>query len=140
MTRVLVVDDEESVRLYVKRALIEHGYEAITAKDGADAIRTLERYKIDAIITDIRMPVMDGISLSLQARAMQPHLRILLMTGYASELERAYNLGVLVDRTITKPFTLDSLMTSVRQVLTEPAQSSAFKAQSLASQDSQSGT
>ena len=139
MARLLVVDDEESIRAYVKQALAVHGYEIVCAKDGADALRVLGRYKVDAMITDIRMPVMDGISLSLQARSMQPHLRILLMTGYVGELERAHNIGILVDRIITKPFTIESLMTAVRNLFAEPVPVAPFSAQSLSSERSQSG-
>lgn len=139
MARLLVVDDEESVRMIVKRALLAHGFEVVTAKDGADALRVLGKYKIDGLVTDIRMPVMDGISLALQARSIQPHIRILMMTGFAGELERAHNLGELVNKVITKPFTVESLMASVREVMTPPQPSATFAAQSISSELSQSG-
>ena len=80
----------------------------IAAADGARGAGCLTREKghFDLLLTDIQMPVMDGIALALAAGARLSELPILLMTGYADQRERAHGLAALIHDVITKPFTL----------------------------------
>lgn len=116
MARILVVDDEESVRDFVQRALQMHGHDIRTAKDGGEAGVLLDQFRFDALVSDIRMPVMDGISLALKVKSEQPDLKVLLMTGFSSELKRAHNIGRLIDSVITKPFTIEQLNEAVQHL------------------------
>src|SRR4051812_23921502 len=97
------------------------GHEVIAACDGAEALDTLLREggRFDLLLTDIRMPVMDGIALALAASRDYPALRIILMTGYADQRERASNLEALIHDVVSKPFTLAELKTAVADALTE---------------------
>ncbi|MFC3050460.1 response regulator [Kordiimonas pumila] len=117
MARILVVEDEESVRDFVSRALTMHGYSILTACDGAEAVSIMNEHHFDLLLSDIAMPMMDGISLALKVRATRPHVPILLMTGYADERQRAHNLSLLIEGLLAKPFNLEQLLTAVSDAL-----------------------
>lgn len=119
MARILVVDDEPDVRMYVERALRIDGHEVTATFDGFAALAALREKSYDLLLTDIAMPGMDGISLSLQTERDFPNMRILLMTGYAHERQRAHNLDELVHEVLSKPFDLETLRERVRGVLEE---------------------
>jgi CheY-like chemotaxis protein len=119
MPRVLIADDESSMRTLVARAIAMDGHETVTAQDGAEALEILtrERGGFDLLLTDIQMPVMDGIALALSAARDFPDLTILLMTGFADQRERASNLNALVHDVITKPFSVADIRTAVADAL-----------------------
>ncbi len=108
MARILIAEDEEALCAMCARALSSVGHEVKTACDGSDALDALKREsgRFDLLLTDIRMPIMDGIALSLAAARDYPDLTILLMTGYADQRERAHGLDALIHDIIPKPFTL----------------------------------
>ena len=119
MARILLTDDDDAVRSFVKRALELDGHDVTTAVDGADALDTLtaERGRFDLLLTDIRMPLMDGIALALSAGRDFPDLTIMLMTGYADQRERAAGLDALIHDVVTKPFSLDQIRDAVADAL-----------------------
>ena len=119
MQRILIADDEEAVRGLVARALQMDGHSTVTAQDGAEALEILVREagKFDLLLTDIKMPLMDGIALALAAARDFPRLTILLMTGFADQRERASNLNALVHDVITKPFSVADIRTAVADAL-----------------------
>jgi two-component system, cell cycle response regulator CpdR len=120
MARILIAEDEEALCAMCARALSTVGHEVKTACDGGDALELLKREagRFDLLLTDIRMPVMDGIALSLAAARDYPEITILLMTGYADQRERAHGLGALIHDVIPKPFTLAVLRDAVNEALT----------------------
>ena len=119
MARILIAEDEEALCALCARALATDGHEVKTAGDGSDALELLVRDegRFDILLTDIRMPIMDGIALALAAARDYPDLTILLMTGYADQRERAYGLDALIHDVISKPFTLAALRTTVDEAL-----------------------
>jgi two-component system, cell cycle response regulator CpdR len=119
MARILLVDDEETVRGFLKRGLELDGHAITTAIDGADALDRLIEVQggFDLLLTDIRMPIMDGIALALAAKRDYPDLTILLMTGFADQRERARGLHAIVADVLTKPFSLADLRGAVTRVL-----------------------
>ena len=119
MSRVLIADDEESMRLLVARAIAMDGHEIVTAEDGAEALEILNRDSgaFDLLLTDIKMPVMDGIALALAAARDFPRVTILLMTGFADQRERASGLEAIVHDVITKPFAVADIRTAVADAL-----------------------
>lgn len=119
MPRILIVDDEEPLRSLVARALAMDGHETLTAEDGAAALDLLqaEGGAFDLLLTDIKMPIMDGIALALATARDFPTLTILLMTGYADQRERAHGLEALVNDVVTKPFTLADIRAKVAEAL-----------------------
>jgi two-component system cell cycle response regulator CpdR len=119
MPRVLIVDDEDSMRMLVARAIAMDGHHIVTAQDGAEALEILTREQgaFDLLLTDIQMPVMDGIALALAAARDFPLLTILLMTGFADQRERAHGLNAIAHDVISKPFSVADIRTAVADAL-----------------------
>jgi two-component system, cell cycle response regulator CpdR len=119
MPRLLIVDDEESMRTLVARAIAMDGHEIVTAADGAEALEILSNGQnaFDLLLTDIQMPVMDGIALALTAARDLPDLTILLMTGFADQRERASGLNAIAHDVITKPFSVADIRSAVADAL-----------------------
>lgn len=117
MARILVADDEESIRSFVSRALALGAHEVSTAPDGGAALNLALQEDFDLLLADIRMPVMDGIALALNVTAKRPNLLVLLMTGYATEEQRAHNLDSLIAGIISKPFTIEQITELVDRTL-----------------------
>lgn len=119
MPRILIADDEEPMRMLVARALMLDGHETVTAEDGADALDILvrDRGAYDLLLTDIKMPIMDGIALALATARDFPALTILLMTGYADQRERASGLDALIHDVVTKPFGMADIRKAVNDAL-----------------------
>jgi len=117
MAKILIAEDEDSVREFVLRALQHAGHEVTGAADGMAALVALRKDRYDLLLTDIVMPGMDGIALALKASKDHPDMKILLMTGYASERQRAHNLHALIHRVIAKPFSLQEICQAVEDAL-----------------------
>jgi CheY-like chemotaxis protein len=119
MARILLAEDEEALRALTARALTGAGHDVLTAADGGEALDCLAREKgrFDLLLTDIKMPVMDGIALALATARDFPDLTILLMTGYADQRERASNLDALIHDVVSKPFTLAEIRAAVEEAL-----------------------
>ena len=85
MPRVLIADDDDSMRTLVARAIAMDGHVTVTAQDGAEALEMLstDADPFELLLTDIKMPIMDGIALALAAARDFPALTIVLMTGFA---------------------------------------------------------
>ncbi len=119
MARILITEDEDTLRMFVARALRLDGHETHEAGDGAEGLEKLEDRPFDLLLSDIRMPVMDGIELAHQAAAKFPDLKILLMTGYAEQRERADDLATKVIDVVQKPFALPEIRKAVAMALAE---------------------
>uniref|UniRef100_Q07H31 Response regulator receiver protein n=1 Tax=Rhodopseudomonas palustris (strain BisA53) TaxID=316055 RepID=Q07H31_RHOP5 len=119
MARILIADDEESMRLLVARAIALDGHDIVTAEDGGEALDILVREQgaFDLLLTDIKMPIMDGIALALAAARDFPDLTILLMTGFADQRERASGLNAIIHDVVTKPFSVADIRTAVADAL-----------------------
>ena len=119
MARVLIADDEEPMRLLVSRAIAMDGHDITTAQDGAEALEILTREdgRFDLLLTDIKMPIMDGIALALSVARDFPDLTILLMTGFADQRERASGLNAIVHDVVTKPFSVADIRAAVTDAL-----------------------
>lgn len=120
MAKVLIAEDEAGVREFVARALEIAGHNVTTAEDGLGALDALDADAFDLLLTDIVMPGMDGIALALKVADAWPRTRILLMSGYAAERQRAHNLDALVHRVVAKPFSLKEISAAVAETLARP--------------------
>jgi CheY-like chemotaxis protein len=119
MAKILVTEDESALRMFVARALRLDGHETHEAGDGAEGLEKLSESEFDLLLSDIRMPVMDGIELAHQAAARHPGLKILLMTGYAEQRERADDLASKIVDVVQKPFALPEIRRAVARALAE---------------------
>ena len=117
MAKILITEDEDSLRKFVARALRLDGHETREAADGEQGLETLQEDEFDLLLSDIRMPVMDGIELAHRASANYPNLRILLMTGYAEQRERADDLAAKIIDVVPKPFALPDIRKAVARAL-----------------------
>jgi DNA-binding response OmpR family regulator len=119
MARILVAEDDDNVRQFVARALQLNGHEVMEAEDGGLAAELLqsEAGRFDLLLSDIKMPVMDGIALALNVAAAFPDLTIVLMTGFADQRERAHGLDALIYDVIAKPFSLQQILAKVDDAL-----------------------
>jgi two-component system cell cycle response regulator CpdR len=123
MARILIAEDEEALRSLIARALVQDGHTVTTTNDGAEALDVLAREQgaFELLLTDIRMPVMDGIALALATARDHPGVTILLMTGFADQRERAHGLDALIYDVISKPFSLGAIRSAVNEALTAGA-------------------
>ncbi len=119
MARILIAEDDPAVRSFVLRALTHRGHEVTAVCDGVEALEMLDGRAFDLLITDIVMPGLDGIGLSLKVASDRPELPILLMTGYAAERQRAHNLDELICQVVTKPFSLQEICDAADEALTQ---------------------
>jgi len=119
MARILIAEDEEPLRTLIKRALAEEGHLVVATADGSEALDVLqsEAGRFDLLLTDIKMPVMDGIALALAVARDFPKLPILLMTGFADQRERVSGLEALICDIISKPFALAEIKFAVASAL-----------------------
>ena len=105
------------MRIFVTRALEQAGHEVEAVPDGLAAVAALAAASYELLLTDIVMPGLDGIGLALKASRDYPVMKILLMTGYSAERQRAHNLAALVHRVIPKPFSLAEICAAVNEEL-----------------------
>ena len=121
--RVMFVDDEEGVRLSWNRVLSERGFSVKTAVDGRAAIGELKAQPVDVVVSDLRMPVIDGIQLLEWLRREQPQTRFILLTGYgnADVERRVRQLGAFgyLDKPID-PEELTSIVTAAADLEVAP--------------------
>lgn len=119
MARILLADDDKPTRDVVKRALESDGHHVEIAQDGSEALDALTSAgtPVDVLVTDVNMPGLDGISLAGRATAAVPGIRILMMSGFAEELERAKASATGRLLVLSKPFTLDQVRSAVRDLL-----------------------
>ena len=119
---VLVVEDEQSVRALVMEVIQEQGYRGISATDGASALEVLRSdAHVDLLIADVCLPGIDGPQLAKAALEHRPHLKVLFMTGYASGPTVDGAPGLPPATVIRKPFTMDALLSQIRQAFIAPA-------------------
>lgn len=120
MARILIAEDDPSVRAFVVTALTMKGHEVVAEEDGELAAETMQvqNGRFDLLLSDIKMPITDGIALAMQVAASFPKIIIVLMTGFADQRERAGGLDALVYDVIVKPFSLSELLTKIDDALT----------------------
>lgn len=118
--RILVVDDEQAVRDLLSKTLTMADYDVDAADDGPSAIEKMRAVEYDLLITDLKMPGMDGLSVIREARKLAADLRVIIITGYSTEASaiEAINLGV--SGYLTKPFRLPRILAAAARALGEP--------------------
>jgi CheY-like chemotaxis protein len=119
MARILLADDDAAARDLVQRALAVEGHTVICTQDGAEALEQIQSpsAQFDMLIADVQMPGVDGIALAERCLALLPSLRVILISGFADELDRAEHLKSRVARVVAKPATLGGIRAAVRAAL-----------------------
>jgi two-component system, cell cycle sensor histidine kinase and response regulator CckA len=116
---VLVVDDEEAIRIVARRMLERFGYRVLVACDGAEAVSLYARHheEIAVVLTDMSMPIMDGLALITRLEAMNPQVRIIRSSGLMSAAESTSVVGAGVQHFIPKPYTAGAVLKTLQRVL-----------------------
>jgi excisionase family DNA binding protein len=117
--RILVVDDEESIRELLARVLEMAEYDVDVAPDGPRALELLKDSSYDLLLTDLRMPGMDGLTVVREARRYRADLPIIIITGYSSEASAIEALNLGVSGYLTKPFRVPRVLAAAARVLGE---------------------
>ena len=114
LTRILVVDDELSSLKFISHFLRKEGYEVTEANDGAEAIELIDNSRFDLVLSDVRMPRVDGVALALHVRSRRPTIPIILMTGAPFNPSPA--LGSTLP-CLSKPLSFDELRSNIQKAL-----------------------
>jgi len=117
MTKILVVDDEPANLRLLGYVLSHNGYETAQAKDSLDALELLSRWRFDLVISNVRMPRMDGVDLARHSVSSQPITPIFLMTAY--QFDSREDISALNVPCLGKPFSFDQLLSRIRKSLGE---------------------
>ena len=119
MVRILLTDDDEDLRDLIARGLIKDGHDVVVASDGASALNQIRTTgDFDLLVSDVQMPVMDGLGLMREAVAIIPNLQVIMVSGFAEQLQRAKEAeGVSNLRTLMKPFTLDDIRAEIKAAM-----------------------
>ena len=116
---ILVVDDEEMIRYLVTSFLSKPGHSCLTAIDGVDALDKMKRNKIDAVITDIKMLTVDGITLASEISRQYPEIPIMVMTAFGEEYSEGTAVSVGAREVIKKPFSLDQFAVRLNKMIND---------------------
>ncbi|MEJ2103179.1 MAG: response regulator transcription factor [Ignavibacteriaceae bacterium] len=116
-SRILLVEDEETLALGLEYNLIEEGYTVKWAENGKEAVEFYESEKFDLVILDIMLPYLDGFEIAERIRSSDPQMPILMLTAKAESADRIKGLETGADDYLTKPFHLDELLLRVKGML-----------------------
>jgi two-component system, cell cycle response regulator CpdR len=112
MIRILLAEDDESMRVYLKRALERSGYDVVAVDRGTAALPLISHERFDLLLTDIVMPEMDGIELAQHVASIAPETRVMFITGFAAVTLRAGRVAPEA-KVLSKPFHLRDLVLEV---------------------------
>lgn len=116
--RILVVDDEASLRTVLSSELHTEGYMVSTASDGDEAIDLLQSHSFDLILLDIKMPRVDGFQVLRYVKEKLPHIKVIMLTGFADLKNAIESKKLGAEDFISKPYDLIDLLATIERVLT----------------------
>ena len=117
MARILLAEDDDSVRTFLARALRRAGHEVCDLPDGRTALAWISEHPVDLLLADVVMPGIDGIELARRAGDMWPHLRIIFITGFAAVALRAAESMPRETTVLAKPFHLRRIVDEIQRLL-----------------------
>ena len=117
MARILLAEDDESMRRFLTGALKKAGYDVQSFGQGDEALEVIKNDYFDLLLTDIVMPVMDGIELARKAAEIHPGLKIMFITGFAAVALNPNNAAPKDAKVLSKPFHLKDLVSEVDRML-----------------------
>jgi len=121
--KILIIDDEAIVRVSCKKCLVPEGYDVDSAENGIAGLRLVESNTYDLILTDLKMPDMDGIEFLAKIKETHPKAKVIMITGYSTSehAEMAIKSGAY--NYIEKPFTPETLVKAVKEALSSTGKS-----------------
>ncbi|HTK83221.1 MAG TPA: response regulator [Bacteroidota bacterium] len=118
-SRVLVVDDEDALRMVLSSELSSSGYEVATASDGDEAITVIQNKKFDLVLLDIKMPKVDGFEVLKFVKKNYPVMKVIMLTGFADLKNAIESKKHGAEDFVSKPYDLVDLLTTIERVLSE---------------------
>jgi DNA-binding NtrC family response regulator len=115
--RILVVDDEDALRMVLSSELEGEGYKVASASDGAEAIDILKKDEFDLILLDIKMPNVDGFEVLKFVKETHPNTKVIMLTGFADLKNAIESKKLGAEDFVSKPYDLVDLLTTVERVL-----------------------
>jgi excisionase family DNA binding protein len=119
--RILVVDDESSIRDLLAKTLALAEYDVDTASDGRSALERLRLYPYDLLIADLKMPGIDGLSVIREAKRLKADLPVIIITGYSTETAAIEALNLGVSGYLTKPFRVPQVLAAAAKAIGDPS-------------------
>lgn len=117
MARILLAEDDDSLRTFLAAALVRAGHDVLDCGDGDSALEALEGKSYDLLLTDIVMPGLDGIELARRAADMAPAMKIVFITGFAAVALNPNSRAPATAKVLSKPFHLRELVSEVEKVM-----------------------
>ena len=118
-SHILVVDDEDALRMVLSSELVSSGYEVTTASDGDEAINVIQNKKFDLILLDIKMPRVDGFEVLKFVKKNFPSVKVIMLTGFADLKNAIESKKHGAEDFVSKPYDLVDLLTTIERVLSE---------------------
>ena len=115
--RILLAEDDDSMRTFIERALVKAGYEVVSVANGREAHERVKAEPFTLLLTDIVMPQMDGIELARRASEHAPDIKIMFITGFAAVTLNTDSRTVKDARVLSKPFHLKDLVKEIDRLL-----------------------
>ncbi|MFN3480428.1 MAG: sigma-54-dependent transcriptional regulator [Thermodesulfovibrionales bacterium] len=116
--KILVIDDEEIVRVSCKKCLTPEGYDVDVAANGIEGLAMTENNRYDVILTDLKMPDMDGMEFLAKVKERHPDTKVIMITGYSTVEHAVKAMRMGAYNYIEKPFTPDALIEAVKEAIT----------------------
>ncbi|WP_195576402.1 response regulator [Paenibacillus sp. 1001270B_150601_E10] len=115
--KVLIVDDQNGIRVLLMEVFSGEGYEAYQASNGKEALELVQQVTPDIVLLDMKIPGMDGLEILKQIKQMKPNMNVIMMTAYGEldMIKEATELGALMH--FTKPFDIDEMRVAVNMTL-----------------------
>ncbi len=120
MKKILVIDDEEIVRMSCERALQVEGFQTGVASSGSEGLEMLEKDPYDLVLLDVKMPDMDGIEVLGKIKSSWPHIKVIMISGYSTVDTAVEALRSGAVNFIQKPFDPDTLFSAIKDVFEKP--------------------
>ncbi len=117
MSRILLAEDDTTLRVFLTRALERAGHDVFAVGDGLEALAAAKTVQFDLLVADVVMPSLDGFQLAARARAAYPDLKVMFITGFAAVSLRGRDAELAGARVLSKPFHLRELVDRVHEAL-----------------------
>ena len=115
--KILVIDDEDIVRISCQRILIPEGYEVVTTRSASEGFKMLGEGCFDVVLTDLKMPDIDGIEVLRRIKEEWPDIEVIMITGYQTITTAVQAIKLGAFDYIEKPFTPDSIITAIAKAV-----------------------
>ena len=117
MARIILAEDDNDMRRFLAKALVNAGYEVVSYDNGKSAYERLREEPFELLLTDIVMPEMDGIELARRATELDPDIKVMFITGFAAVALNPDNNAPKQAKVLSKPFHLKDLVSEVGRML-----------------------